>query len=290
MQHMKQQTKEKKAKPPKIKKREKPGRGITALAVTAFVLALAAIGGGAYYVCTERQATARRAEDMDNIAGRIEFLEEAAAIEKNRESIVIQMEPHALVAYMADSAYLYKTQFSSVRYESGAEASALVKLRVPLTVTVYNCGDQTVTVENAVLYPWETVFEEGFRQETLAAQQRKGFFGEVARGQRDGFSVAPGESRVIEIDARLRGVYGHPALEAETQRFLTDFFADPENEAPNPDGDVPAEGRGAMNGGVNTLFREALASYCARRNTSFTLTYKVKTGRGNTFSATCAGL
>ena len=282
--------KEKKVKEPKVKKEKAPGQGKTALAVVAFILALIALGGGVYFGWSEwntaKQAAAL-AKENEAIDQRVAALEDAAAAEKNRENVVIQMESHAVAAYMADSANLYKAQFSSVRYESNPEAAALVKLRVPVTVTVFNTGDQTITVSNAALYPWETIFEEGFRQEALAAQQEKGFFGELAQGKRDSFSVAPGESQVIELYAMLRGVYGHPALEAETQRFFMDYFADPENEVPNPDEDVTIEGRGIMNGRVNYLFREALGFYCGERHTRFTLTYVIETGRGNSFSATC---
>ena len=289
---MAKEKKEKLPKPPKVKKEKAPGGGKTAIAVIAFVLALICVGGGVYYVLVERQAAAQAAaaakEERDALKQRVAALEDAAAAEKNRESVVIQMEPHALAAYMADSAYLYRTRFSSVRYESNPEAAALVKLRAPITVTIFNTGDQTVTVKSAALYPWETIFEEGFRQETLAARQEKGFFGELAQGQRDSFSVAPGESQVIEIYAMLRGVYGHPALEAETQRFFMDYFADPETQAPDSGEDVTIEGWGIMNGRVNYLFREALAFYCEQRHTRFTLTYVIETGRGNSFSATCA--
>jgi len=282
--------KEKKVKEPKVKKEKTPGRGKTAIAVVAFILALISLGGGVYFGWSEwntaKQAAAL-AKENEAIDQRVAALEDAAAAEKNREGVVIQMEPHAVAAYMADSASLYKTQFSSVRYESNPEAAALVKLRAPVTITIHNTSDQTITVTDATLYPWETIFEEGFRQEALAAQQEKGFFGELAQGQRDSFSIAPGESQVIEIYAMLRGVYGHPALEAETQRFLMDYFADPENESPNPDEDVTIEGRGIMNGRVNHLFREALAFYCSQRLTRFTLTYVIETGRGNSFSATC---
>jgi hypothetical protein len=65
-----------------------------------------------------------------------------------------------------------------------------------------------------------------------------------------------------------------------------DYFADPENETPNPDGDVTIDGKGTLNGQVNYLFRKALAFYCTERHTRFTLTYTIQTGRGNTFSAT----
>jgi len=280
----------KKPKTRKAKNRE-GGGGRTALAAIALVLALASLGGGGYYVFTERQAAAQASaaakEADDAFKQRLATLEEAASVEKNQESVVIQMEPHGLAAYMADSAYLYITRFSDIRFEAAAESKALVKLRVPLTVTVHNNSDQTITVAGAALYPWETVFDEAARQETLAAQQQKGFFGEVTHGQRDGFSVPPGESVSIEIDARLRGVYSHPALEAETHRFFNSYFSDPAREAPSPDFDVIAEGKGAMNGQVNYLFRDALNFYCAQRNTRFTLTYSIKTGRGNAFSATC---
>jgi len=280
---------EKKVKPPKVKKEKSPDRGKTAIAVVAFILALISLGGGVYFGYSEwntaRQAAAL-AKENEAIDQRVAALEDAAAAEKNREGVVIQMEPHAVAAYMSDSAYLYKTRFSNVRYESG-ETNALVKLRVPVTVTIFNTGDQTVTVSNAALYPWETIFEEGFRQEALAAQQEKGFFGELAQGQRDSFSIAPGESQTLEIAAMLRGVYGHPALEAETQRFFMEYFADPENVIPDSGEDVTIEGRGIMNGRVNVLFREALGFYCGQRHTRFTLTYVIQTGRGNSFSATC---
>jgi len=282
--------KEKKVKPPKpekVKKKKTPGRGRTALAVTALILAVIAVGGGAYLGYRDWHATQRAAQDNAAIGGRVAALEEAAAAEKNRESVVIQMEPHSLAAYMSDSGQLYRTRFTSLRYESGGDAGSLVKLRVPVTVTIFNGGDQTITVKSAALYPWETIFEEGFRQEVLAAQQEMGFFGELSQGKRDGFSVAPGEYATVEIDARLRGIYGHPALEAETQRFLTGWFADPENEAPDPDGDVRIEGKGTVNSRVNVLLREALGFYCEQRNTRFTLTYTIQTARGNSFSATC---
>jgi len=282
--------KEKTPKPPKVKKEKTPGRGKTALALIAFILALISLGGGIYFGYSEwntaKQAAAL-AKENEAIGARVAALEDAAAAEKNRESVVIQMEPHAALAYMADSAYLYKTRFSSLRYEANPEAAALVRLRVPVTVTIHNTGDQTITVSNAALYPWETIFEEGFRQEALAARQEKGFFGELAQGQRDSFSIAPGESQTIEIAAMLRGVYGHPAFEAETQRFFMAYFANPENEAPDPDEDVAVEGRGIMNGRVNVLFREALSFYCSQRHTRFTLTYVIQTARGNSFSATC---
>ena len=288
--------KEKKIKEPKAPKEKSPDRGKTILAVVALILALAALGGGGYFGWSGWN-TAKRAEALakeneafakanEAINKRLAALEGFAAAEKNRESVVIRMEPHALAAAMADSAYLYRTRFSNLRFESGAQASAIVKLRVPVTITIFNTGDQTVTVKDAALYPWETIFEEGFRQEALAAQQQKGFFGEPAQGERDSFSIAPGESQSIEIAAMLRGVYGHPALEAETQRFFMDYFGDPEKEAPNPDDDVKIDG-GTMNGRVNHLFREALAFYCAQRQTRFTLTYVIQTGRGNSFSATC---
>ena len=279
--------KEKKVKPPKAKRAKPPGQGKTALAAVAFILALISLGGGAYIGYRDWQAAQQAALDSEAIDQRIAALEEAAEAEKNQESVVIQMEPHALAAYMADSAYLYSTQFSSARYENSPEANALVKLRVPVTVTIYNTSEQTITVTGAALYPWETIFEEGFRQEALAAQQEKGFFGELSQGQRDSFSIAPGESQAIEIDARLRGVYGHPALEAETHRFFMDYFSDPEHIAPNPDDDVAVEGKGRMNGQVNHLFRQALSFYCGQRNTRFTLTYVMETARGNSFSATC---
>jgi len=287
---MAKEKKQKPPKPPKVKKEKTPRRGKTALAVIAFILALISLGGGAYFGYSEwntaRQAAAL-AKENEAIGQRVAALEEAAALEKNREGVVVQMEPHAVAAYMADSAHLYQTRFSNVRYESNPEAAALVKLRVPVTVTIHNTGDQTITVTHAALYPWETIFEEGFRQEALAARQEQGFFGELAQGTRDSFSIAPGESQSIEIYAMLRGVYGHPALEAETQRFLTDYFADPENVAPDPGEDVTVEGRGVMNGRVNTLFREALNFYCAQRHTRFTLTYVIETGRGNSFFSTC---
>ena len=274
--------KEKKIKAPKIKKEKAPGRGKTALAVTAFILALVSLGGGVYLGYREWRA----AQDSEAIGQRVAALEEAAEAEKNLEKVFIQMEPHALAAYMADSAYQYRTGFSSVRYDTGEAGS--VRLRVPLTVTIYNNGEQTITVTGAALYPWETVFDEGFRQESLAARQEKGFFGELAQGQRDNFSIGPGESQSIEIDARLRGVYGHPALEAETHSFFMEYFSDPENADPDPADDVAVAGKGTMNGRVNYLFCEALNYYCARRNTQFTLTYRIETGRGNVFSATCA--
>jgi len=288
--------KEKKIKEPKIKKEKSPDRGKTVLAVVALILAVAALGGGGYFGWSGWN-TAKRAEALakeneafakanEAINKRLAALEGFAAAEKNRESVVIQMEPHALTATMSDSVYLYRTRFSSVRFESGAQASALVKLRVPVTITIFNTGDQTVTVKGAALYPWETIFEEGFRQEALAAQQQKGFFGELAQGERDSFSIAPGESQAIEIQAMLRGVYGHPALEAEVQRFFMEYFSDPGSETPSLDDDVKIDG-GAMNGHVNHLFREALAFYCAQRCTRFTLTYVVETGRGNSFSSTC---
>jgi len=290
---MAKEKKVKPPKPPKVKKEKKektPGRGKTAIAVIAFILALISLGGGVYFGYSEwntaKQAAAL-AKENEAINAKLAALEDAAPAEKNRESVVIQMEPHALAAYMSDSTYLYKTRFSSVRYEAGAETSALVKLRVPVTVTIYNNSEQTITVTGAALYPWETIFEEGFRQEALAAQQEQGFFGELAQGQRDSFSIAPGESQALEIDARLRGVYGHPALEAETHRFFMDYFGDPAREAPSPDYDVAVEGKGRMNGQVNYLFCEALNFYCAQRNTRFTLTYTIQTARENLFSATC---
>ena len=282
--------KEKKVKPPKpekVQKEKTPGRGKTAIAVTALILAVIAVGGGAYLGYRDWHAAQQAAQANAAIDGRVAALEDAAAAEKNRESVVIQMEPHSLAAYMADSGQLYRTRFTNVRYESGGDAGSLVKLRAPVTVTIFNGGDQTITVKSAALYPWETVFEEGFRQETLAAQQEKGFFGELAQGKRDGFSVAPGEYATIEIDARLRGVYGHPALEAETQRFLTGYFADPENEVPDAGEDVRIEGKGTVNSRVNILLRDALGYYCTVRNTRFTLTYTIQTARGNSFSATC---
>ena len=282
--------KEKKTRPPKpekIKKEKKPGRGKTILAVAAFVLALVSLGGGAYVGYREWRAAQQAVENHEAIDERVAALEDAAAAEKNRESVVIQMEPHALAAYMADSAYQYRTRFSSVRFEAGGEANTLVKLRVPITVTIYNNGDQTMTVKGAALYPWENIFEEGFRQEALAAQQEKGFFGDVTQGQREGFSIAPGEFQVIEIDARLRGVYGHPALEAEVQSYLTEYFSDPENALPEPGDDVAMAGKGCMNSRVNYLFRDALGYYCDRRSTRFTLTYAIQTARGNAFSTMC---
>ena len=289
--------KEKKSKARRERKeakvnRKRPGRGLTALAVVTLLLALAGIGGGVYYVFTQQQAAAEAAaaakKESDAVGKRISTLEEAAALEKNKESVFIQMEPHGLAAYMADSAYLYKTQFSDVRFDAAVETSALVKLRVPVTVTIYNNSEQTVTVAGAALYPWETIFEETARQETLAREQKKGFFGEVTSGQRDGFSIPPGESVSIEIDARLRGVYGHPALEAETHRFFMEYFGDPANELPGAEGDLAVAGKGVMNGQANYLLCDALAFYCTQRYTRFTLTYTVETGRGSTFSAACA--
>ena len=286
--------KEKKVKPPKVKKekikKEKaPGRGRTAIAVIAFVLALASLAGGAYFGYgqwnTAKQA-ATLAEQNEANDKRIAALEDAASAEKNRERVAIQMEPHALAAYMADSAYLYRTRFSSARYEAG-DASALVKLRVPVTVTIYNNSDQTITVKGAALYPWETIFDETARQEALAARQEKGFFGEITQGQREGFSIAPGDSQTMEIDARLRGVYGHPALEAETHRFFMSYFGSPDAVIPDPGNDIRIDGKGTMNGQVNYLLREALDFYCAQRSTRFTLTYVIETARGNRFFATC---
>jgi hypothetical protein len=186
---------------------------------------------------------------------------------------------------MSDSAYLYQTRFSSIRYEGGAQGS--VKLRVPVTVTIFNTSDQTITVKNAALYPWETVFEETARQEALMAQQKAGFFGEIDEGQRDNFSIAPGQSYALEVDAKLRGVYGHPGLEFETHQFFKDYF-EKQGQLPATQDDVAVPGKGAFNGQVNYLFCEALAYYCAQRNTRFTLSYVVETARGNTFSATCA--
>ena len=294
--------KEKKVKPPKPPKPEKvkkekkakedktPGRGRTAVAVIALILALIGVGGGAYFGYSQwqtAQQAAQLAKEDEANKQRIAALEEAAALEKNRENVVIQMSPHAVAAYMADSAHLYQTKFSGVRYESSPEAGSLVKLRVPVSVTIFNNGDQTVTIKSAALYPWETIFEEGFRQENLAAQQENGFFGELAQGQRDSFSVPPGESVTIEIDAKLRGVYSHPAFEAETQRFFMDYYANTENEVPDPEEDSAIEGKGIVNGRVNYLFRQALGFYCAQRSTRFTLTYAIQTERGNAFSATC---
>ena len=265
-----------------------PGRGRTAFAVTAFILAVITLGGSAYFGWRiYRQAEAIE-KGSSAINDKIAALEEDISAEKNRENILIQIEPHGLEAYMADSAFLYKTRFSSVRFDTGAEAEGFVRLRVPVTVTLYNDGEQTVTVERAALYPWETIFDEGFRQEALVARQAKGFFGELAQGPRDKFSLAPGESATLEIDAMLRGVYGHPAMESEMRRFLAARFSDPEQAAPDPAGDVTVKGKGLMNARVSFLLRDALAFYCDQRGTRFTLTYTIETERGNSFSATCA--
>ena len=137
------------------------------------------------------------------------------------------------------------------------------------------------------MYPWETIFEETARQETLAAQQEKGFYGELTQGKRADFSIAPGESAAMEVDARLRGVYGHPALETETHQFFMDYFSDPEHAVPNIEDDIAIKGKGQMNGQVNYLFHQALAYYCAQRRTQFTLNYVIKTERGNTFMESC---
>ena len=278
-------------KPPKIKKpkaKKEPkrgaGKGVAALGVIALVLALAAVGGGIYLWVSQRNQAALLAGEDSAINAKISALEEAAALEKNRENVFIQMEPHAPAVFMANSAQLYMTRFSNIRYEGEGG----VKIRVPLTVTVHNNGEQTITVERAALYPWETIFDETPRQETLAAKQSRGFFGELTKGQREKFSVPPGESVIIEADARLRGVYSHPALESELHRFFKDYFSDPESESPATAGDIPVEGKGTMNGQVNYLFSEALGTYCARRGTRFTLTYTIETARKNTFSAACA--
>jgi len=281
---------EKKAKPPKIKEPkvakktiQSSGRGGIALGIAALLLALAGLGGGVFLWITQKNQVALFAREGSAINQKLSDLEEAAALEKNRENVFIQMEPHAPVIYMADSQGLYLTRFSNVRYEGGS-----VKIRVPLTVTIHNNADQTVTVTEAALYPWETVFDETPRQEALAAKQAKGFFGEVTRGQRNKFSIPPGESVSVEIDARLRGIYTHPALESELHGFFKDYFADPDHVALDPEGDVAVKGKGTMNGPVNYLFSEALGRYCARRSTQFTLTYTITTARENTFSATCA--
>jgi len=279
--------KEKKVKPEKIKMEKTPGRGRTAIAVIALVLALAGLGGGVYFGLSLFNQAESLSEKNSVLGGKVAALEEAAATEKNRESLVIQMEPHGLAVYMADSAYLYKPRFANVRFDNSPETADSVKQRVPVTVTLYNTSDQTITVKGAALYPWETVFEETAVQETLAAKQRAGFFGELALGQKEGFSVAPGESYAMEVDARLRGVYGHPALEAETQRFLSDRLSGPDDTPPEPADDVAVSGKGLMNGNVNFLFREALGFYCAQRYTRFTLNYTVETARGNTFTASC---
>jgi len=286
--------KEKKAKPPKIKEpkpekepKQSGGRLGMALGLVALLLALVSAAGGAYLWAAQKNQAALLAQKDSAINKKLSALEEAAALEKNRESVFIQLEPHAPAVFMTDSTNLYLTQFSNIRYEAGADDSSHIKIRVPLTVTIHNNSDQTITVAEAALYPWETIFDETARQETLAAKQAKGFFGEVTRGQRDKFSVPPGESVSVEIDARLRGVYTHPALESTLHSFFKEYFADPDHEAPDPGGDIAIKGKGMMNGPVNYLFSEALDRYCARRSTQFTLTYTITTARENTFSATC---
>ncbi|MDR0530913.1 MAG: hypothetical protein LBG83_02480 [Oscillospiraceae bacterium] len=282
------ETKPPKGKPPKEKK---PGRGRMAVALAALLLGTISLAGVAYFgfraIQSERAQT-KIAGDYNALKGQIEKLEQAAALEKNRESVVIQLEPHGLTAYMTDSKRLYQTLFSGVRYESNPEAAGAVKLRVPLSVTIYNNSEQTITIQSAALYPWETIFEETAVREPLAARQKSGFFGSLDQGQRDRFSVAPGASYSLEIDARLRGVYTHPALEAEMSRFFMEYFDDPEHAAPSLEGDSAIEGKGVVNGQVNYLYRKALAYYCTQRSTRFTLTYSIKTARGNTFSASCA--
>lgn len=276
-----------KIKEPKIKKERAPGTGskaALALGVAALLLALAGIGGGVYLWFSQRDQAAALAEQSSGMESKLSALEEAAAVEKNRENVFIQLEPHAPVVYMADSANLYLTRFSNIRYEGEGG----IKIRVPLTVTIYNNADQTVTVESAALYPWETIFDETPLQQTLAAKQAGGFFGERTQGQRDKFSVAPGESVTIEADARLRGVYTHPALESELHAFFKAYYDDAENALPNAEEDIALPGKGTMNGQVNYLFSEALGAYCAARATRFTLTYTIATARGNSFSATCA--
>ncbi|MCL2106927.1 MAG: hypothetical protein FWH26_07740 [Oscillospiraceae bacterium] len=263
------------------------GRNVAAIAVIALALALISLSGASFFGYREWRGAREAREAGRAIDQRVAALEEAAALEKNRESVVIQMEPHGLAAYMADSGYLYTARFSGLRYESGPEAAAAVKLRVPVTVTIFNNSEQTITVKSAALYPWETIFEEAIRQESLAKQQEKGFFGEVTQGQRDSFSIAPGASHSIEMDARLRGVYGHPAMEAETQRFFMAYFGDSAHALPNAEEDVAVKGKGVINGQVNYLFTQALGFYCDQRSTRFTLSYVIETSRGNTFSSSC---
>jgi len=272
---------EKKVKPPKEPKvkSESSGKGKTALSVIAILLALASIGTAVYFGRNGQ----RIAQENSAINAKLDKLEQNVNQEKNKESILIQMEPHGLEAYMTDSARLYQTLFSSVRLDETD-----LKLRVPVTVTIHNNSDQTITVSEAALYPWETVFEETALQESLAAEQEKGFFGEITKGERNGFSIAPGKSQAIEINARLRGVYAHPAMEAELRQFFSAHFSDPEQTAPSADDDVTVTGKGTMNGRVNYLLRDALGFYCTERNTRFTLTYRVTTARGNAFSSTCS--
>ena len=110
---------------------------ICGAAIVALLLSLASLGIALFLIFSGQRAARladRIAKDNETINQKVAALEEAAAAEKNRESAVIQMEPHGLAVYMGDSAALYKTKFSSIRYE-GAEA---VKLRAPVTVTIFN--------------------------------------------------------------------------------------------------------------------------------------------------------
>ena len=272
---------EKAVKPPKEPKvkRESSGKGKTVLGIIAILLALASLSTAIYFGMNGR----RIAQENSAINAKLDKLEQNVNQEKNRESVLIQMEPHGLEAYMTDSARLYQTLFSSVRYDETD-----LKLRVPVTVTIHNNSDQTITISDAALYPWETVFEETTRQESLAAEQEKGFFGELTKGERSGFSIAPGKSQSIEIDARLRGVYTHPAMEAELRKFFSEHFKNPEQLVPTAGEDLAVTGKGTSNGRVNYLLRDALGFYCTERSTRFTLTYRVTTARGNAFSSTCS--
>ena len=122
---------EKKVKPPKPPKEpkvknESSGKGKTALSVIAILLALASIGTAVYFGMNGQ----RIARENSAINEKLDKLEQNVNQEKNKESVLIQMEPHGLEAYMTDSARLYQTLFSSVRYDETD-----LKLRVPVTVT-----------------------------------------------------------------------------------------------------------------------------------------------------------
>ena len=190
------------------------------------------------------------------------------------EDIEISIKSDQLRVYMYDSEYCYQTSFSSMYLTDFLATEFFVMSYIPVTVTIYNNSDKTLTIRNSS-------FNSYSPSKTVDVSDNF-FYGHILEGDKYNFSIPPGEFKELKIEAHLDVREFSEEIGNIVGEELRKYGMGYITEA-----DEYKFEHCVSNWIVDNLFDNAFCEIKKQQDLRWEIKYAIQTARGSNFDAIC---